>query len=909
MPTPFPDLLPMGDAQNDFGSPTYRWRILYAVSLSDGQFTIPLSDIATRSDIAQMSVLPLVSSLDNGKFLGVAGGKWAIVDTPPGILPFVTEDDNDKYLMVYGGGWRPMYVSMLPPVTVVDNGFIMRVVEGRWVKHKPPPLLPVVTEDDDGKILQVFEGAWTAVAPPSNVLPLLTLADHGVILVARNGMWRKELLEMANILKPGLMPKLPGSAGRVLAGNNAWVAMPTGASGQWRIGDVRTTLRPVEYGWLAADGTAIQFSDEYKALYMALGGTEADWTAQVPITLPTVERGQVRYLPDSQATADMGIIFTADGHDDPSARLHFEMEVYEEPHALDPVLTMDTHFKERTMLEFTNPLAILKTSSAPGWYWYNSPLDIWQLFDVNGEVATPSNKSPVLVDLAEVGLTATQRQRLVPGSYYVRWRQLAEIGGSTQYGSWHWQRILTTGGMNSEKTQLIKAADIFSTGQSQRWTMPVVGAQMYLVSARGLFPEGPELTVSGLDIIADEGSMRGARISVMVQGYIRRNEEEVDPQDWFSVLPQYTNALPKNQAVSFTEIPGVPEAPGSFIGAYSALAFNAGNNSGRNPNRVMFYGMGTGLTYNLDNNTMEKSTQQPTQDLVNGASASFRGDGTYDYYWRTPPTVDLSPRRWTLSGPVVESPIVYPGANEWAKPLFTKAVAISGQEFWMPGEAPGVWDVTNNTLIPLPAGTIFKGSKAVVVGADGCVYCMPRFTWTDIENTKSTGMLRFDPQTREITYITLPWELGQTKTDASGWYQGFCIRDGKLLFVPCAERYFVVVDPSNDSVVQTTGGAIYPLGSKWRRSAVLADGTIAGFGTDVTNYTSMCFRFNPDTYKITTFTFPKPINAAIRASVVLDDGSVMMAAYTATAGTSLYVAHCGTVPYVPGTTSPLINAR
>ena len=55
--------------------------------------------------------------------------------------------------------------SGLPEVSDADNGKVLMVVDGAWVKAAAPKELPTVTAEDDGDVLTVVDGAWAAATP------------------------------------------------------------------------------------------------------------------------------------------------------------------------------------------------------------------------------------------------------------------------------------------------------------------------------------------------------------------------------------------------------------------------------------------------------------------------------------------------------------------------------------------------------------------------------------------------------------------------------------------------------------------------------------------------------------------------------------------------------------------------
>lgn len=63
-------------------------------------------------------------------------------------------------LIANGGGAR------LPEVSASDNGRFLGVADGAWAVVDIEAELPTVTADDNGDVLTVVEGAWAAAALP-----------------------------------------------------------------------------------------------------------------------------------------------------------------------------------------------------------------------------------------------------------------------------------------------------------------------------------------------------------------------------------------------------------------------------------------------------------------------------------------------------------------------------------------------------------------------------------------------------------------------------------------------------------------------------------------------------------------------------------------------------------------------
>ena len=84
------------------------------------------------------TVLPHVSSADNGKVLTVVNGAWAVA-APTAELPTVTSSNNGEILTVSGGSCvSAAPASQLPAVTATDNGEVLTVVEGAWAAAALP---------------------------------------------------------------------------------------------------------------------------------------------------------------------------------------------------------------------------------------------------------------------------------------------------------------------------------------------------------------------------------------------------------------------------------------------------------------------------------------------------------------------------------------------------------------------------------------------------------------------------------------------------------------------------------------------------------------------------------------------------------------------------------------------------
>lgn len=80
-------------------------------------------------------------------------------------LPDITSEDDGKILGVVGGKWVVTNPTKeLPEATSANNGKILKVVNGKWAIVEQDKDVPIVSGVDNGKIMQVVDGAWNAVS-------------------------------------------------------------------------------------------------------------------------------------------------------------------------------------------------------------------------------------------------------------------------------------------------------------------------------------------------------------------------------------------------------------------------------------------------------------------------------------------------------------------------------------------------------------------------------------------------------------------------------------------------------------------------------------------------------------------------------------------------------------------------
>ena len=171
------------------------------------------------------SVLPGVTSSDNGKILGVSSGQWNTIDLPQDIFVATYTYTNSAWSCdktfaeikaAYDAG--KLCLGLAPNGDVKKTIFlntansssiqwVSNYLEGnnhggiqynRFVMHNSDDsivvtslsstVLPSVTSSDNGKILGVSSGQWNKVDPPTE-LPSVTSSDNGKVLGVDNGGW------------------------------------------------------------------------------------------------------------------------------------------------------------------------------------------------------------------------------------------------------------------------------------------------------------------------------------------------------------------------------------------------------------------------------------------------------------------------------------------------------------------------------------------------------------------------------------------------------------------------------------------------------------------------------------------------------------------------------------------------
>lgn len=133
------------------------------------------------------AVLPPVTTSDNGKVLGVSGGKWEVVESGGGggsSLPNVTVADEGKVLTVDDSGeWDAEYPAVTPieEVTIDTDGAVTQALDAGKIYHFTGSLTALtitLTAPASGKLAQYhFDFDCGAAAPTVTIPNTVTMPD------------------------------------------------------------------------------------------------------------------------------------------------------------------------------------------------------------------------------------------------------------------------------------------------------------------------------------------------------------------------------------------------------------------------------------------------------------------------------------------------------------------------------------------------------------------------------------------------------------------------------------------------------------------------------------------------------------------------------------------------------------
>lgn len=116
------------------------------------------SDAATKAYVDGKT--PVIGIDDEGKFMAVVSGAFALVDEPNSLPDITAPADNGKFLSVVEGAsaWVAAPNS-LPDITIDDEDRVLAVQSGEAAWIDAPSSLPDITAVDEGKALAVIDGA------------------------------------------------------------------------------------------------------------------------------------------------------------------------------------------------------------------------------------------------------------------------------------------------------------------------------------------------------------------------------------------------------------------------------------------------------------------------------------------------------------------------------------------------------------------------------------------------------------------------------------------------------------------------------------------------------------------------------------------------------------------------------
>lgn len=433
-----PDLLPSGAGINNLGTPIRPWGVVYANTLKSGTTTVDVNNIATVDNITPKTAnaLPVpYPGVDDGKIPIARGDNWVVSEYPTGGLPPVTAADNGKVLQVVGGKWTVMNAMALPPVDSTMDGSILRVVGGQYVVWKTglnpqdmPNPCPVAPEED-GRVLISQSKEWvTQPLTEKLTVPPISASDIGKFLVVARDENSQLILKLAppstvTTTDPGCLPALPGDVKQYFNGAGSWSAVTASNNGQFKVGDLKLSLREPDSQWLTCDSTksvgragsgATYQGNTYRAIYAILDGTanwETNWANNTVRYLPNKPGYQVMVLPEAQAPAEASIIVQATA----GTQSHFTCQVARD-------------------ITFQGTVYNLNSYPSPAG-WYRLDGDYPEL--LSGVGNTFAEALSVLLDV-------TSNYQLQPGLWFYRVQQIfGPTANPTSKGRWQYGSFIT----------------------------------------------------------------------------------------------------------------------------------------------------------------------------------------------------------------------------------------------------------------------------------------------------------------------------------------------------------------------------------------------------------------------------------------------------------------------------------
>lgn len=275
----------------DLGADDMRWYRVYFSYFIDGWSYRRVSDfLSLRED--------LFIDPDGNRTYLVARNRRYVGEVIDGVLPPAI--GFDMYMGVVDGEWASTTASYRLPDPINENDWL-KVLEGRWASG-PVAVVgpPTPYEIDEGYILAVLDGKWVKYDGDNFYLPSLMIITEGVrhVITVSGFKWLKRPVDLVTGVGDGTF-FLEGASTDTLRGDGTWDSGAGDDFGKHTVGDIRTVSRVGAAGHLPCDGKTLgsngDYSEgKYSPLFYFLAPPGAEWDTDL-VYLPDIPGKEIMY--------------------------------------------------------------------------------------------------------------------------------------------------------------------------------------------------------------------------------------------------------------------------------------------------------------------------------------------------------------------------------------------------------------------------------------------------------------------------------------------------------------------------------------------------------------------------------------------------------------------------------------